>query len=46
MNIEARRAALELALGRVADGEKITFCLTQADVDFCIAELMTQRLAR
>ena len=31
---------------RVANGEKITFCRTQADVDFCIAELMTQRLAR
>ena len=31
---------------RISDGEQITFCRTQADVDFCIAELMKQRLAR
>jgi len=29
---------------RVADGERITFCRTQSDVDFCVAELMKQRL--
>ena len=29
---------------RVADGEQITFCRTQSDVDFCVAELMKQRL--
>ena len=32
-------------LVRVSDGEKITFCRTQSDVDFCLAELMQQRLA-
>ena len=31
-------------LVRVADGERITFCRTQSDVDFCVAELMKQRL--
>ena len=31
---------------RIEDGEKITFCRTQSDVDFCVAELMKQRLAR
>ena len=29
---------------RKADGERITFCRTQSDVDFCVAELMKQRL--
>ena len=31
-------------LVRVADGERITFCRTQDDVMFCVAELMKQRL--
>ena len=31
-------------LVRVADGERITFCRTQSDVDSCVAELMKQRL--
>ena len=31
-------------LTRVADGERITFCRTQDDVMFCVAELMKQRL--
>ena len=31
-------------LTRVADGERITFCRTQEDVMFCVAELMKQRL--
>ena len=29
---------------RIADGERITFCRTQSDVEFCVAELMKQRL--
>ena len=32
-------------LVRVADGERITFCRTQSDVDSCVAELMRQRLS-
>ena len=32
-------------LVRVADGERITFCRTQDDVMFCVAELMRQRLS-
>ena len=32
-------------LDRVADGERITFCRTQSDVDSCVAELMRQRLS-
>ena len=32
-------------LVRVADGERITFCRTQDDVMFCVAELMKQRLS-
>ena len=31
-------------LTRVADGERSTFCRTQDDVMFCVAELMKQRL--
>ena len=31
---------------RISDGERITFCRTRSDVEFCIAELMKQRLAR
>tara|TARA_R110000824_G_C14938617_1_gene649527 strand:- start:203 stop:415 length:213 start_codon:yes stop_codon:yes gene_type:complete len=31
-------------LVRISDGERITFCRTQSDVDFCVAELMKQRL--
>ena len=30
---------------RKADGERITFCRTQSDVDSCVAELMRQRLS-
>ena len=32
-------------LVRVADGELITTCRTQSDVEFCVAELMRQRLS-
>ena len=32
-------------LVRVADGERITFCRTQSDVELCVAELMRQRLS-
>ena len=29
---------------RISDGERITFCRTRSDVEFCVAELMKQRL--
>ena len=30
---------------RISDGERITFCRTRSDVEFCVAELMRQRLS-
>ena len=30
---------------RISDGERITFGRTRSDVEFCVAELMRQRLS-